>query len=275
MNSPVTGFEGSYLGAQDKISDQAIMECKICWTPYDPAEGDDYRQVDPGTPFTALPHDWSCPNCEAPKEQFMVLEDPGSDAMREAAEVQAVVDLVVADFTEVWHSTMRDVPLINKALRVEAVGFAKRDGHILGILITPWFMNLIQLPDGPDWSHLVPGEKEVIAFPSGDYEFLHNVREMTGGYKACSLFSPMGDFTRQKDAVDVAEAVLLALYQEEHKAETDRAADIRAAREAELAPPTDADGEDEAEAEVELETAPTRRAVLTGGLAAQPEGGAA
>ena len=33
------GFEGSFLGASDKISPLAIMECKICWTPYDPAEG--------------------------------------------------------------------------------------------------------------------------------------------------------------------------------------------------------------------------------------------
>lgn len=263
MNRPATGFEGSYLGAQDKISDQAIMECKICWTPYDPAEGDDYRQIDPGTPFSALPEDWSCPNCEAPKAQFMVLEDPGSDAVREAAELQAAVDRLVADFTEVWHSTMRDVPLINKALRVEPVGFAKRDGHILGILITPWFMNLIQLPDGQDWSGLVSGEKEVISFPSGDYEFLHNTREMIRGYKACSLFSPMGDFIRHKDAVDVAEAVLVALFQEEHRAETDRAADIRKVREAELAQPVEPEDEDA----VALDHAPTRRAVLTGGLA--------
>ena len=47
----MSGFEGSFLGAQDKISKEAIMECKICWTPYDPAEGDDYRQIDPGTAF--------------------------------------------------------------------------------------------------------------------------------------------------------------------------------------------------------------------------------
>ena len=50
-------FEGSYLGAADRISRQAIMECKICWTPYDPAEGDEFRQIDPGTPFSELPED--------------------------------------------------------------------------------------------------------------------------------------------------------------------------------------------------------------------------
>lgn len=264
----MSGFEGSYLGASDKISPQAIMECKICWSPYDPAEGDDYRQVEPGTPFAALPEDWSCPNCDAPKEQFMVLEDPGADAIREAAEIAKVTDSLVADFTEVWHSTMRDVPLVNKALQVEAVGFRCHDGHILGVLVSPWFMNLILLPDGQDWSNLVAGEKEVIGFPSGDYEFLHNTRELVGGYKACSLFSPMGDFTRQKDATDVARAVMEALFDPAHKADTDRAADIRAAREAELAPPE----EDEAE-EIAVDPAPTRRAVLTGGLA-QGEGAA-
>jgi len=268
----MSGFEGSYLGAQDKISHQAIMECKICWTPYDPAEGDEFRQVDPGTPFFALPEDWSCPNCEAPKAQFMVLEDPGAESLREAAEIAAVTEKLVADFTEVWHAKMRDVPLVNKALRVEAIGFRKWEGTILGVLVSPWFMNLIQLPDGEDWSHLIAGEKEIVAFPSGEYEFLHNTREMTGGYKACSLFSPMGEFTRHKDATDVARAVMEALFVEEHRAETDRAADIRAAREAELAPPPEAEvSEDEDTAQIPAE--PTRRAVLTAGLASAAEAG--
>ena len=251
-------FEGSYLGASDRISAQAIMECKICWTPYDPAEGDDFRQVEPGTPFADLPEDWSCPNCSAPKEQFMVLEDPGSDALREAARIGVLTDRLVADFTEVYHAKMRDVPIVNKALRVEAVGFRAWNGHVLGVLVSPWFMNLVLLPDGQDWSGLVPGTKEVVAFPSGEYEFLHNTREMTGGNKACSLFSPMHDFTRQKDATDVARAVMVALFQKEHRAETDRAADIRAAREEALAEPAPV-----------LDPAPTRRAVLTAGLAGE------
>ena len=51
----MSGFEGSFLGAEDKISAQAVMECKICWTPYDPAEGDDYFRSRPGHPF------WPCP----------------------------------------------------------------------------------------------------------------------------------------------------------------------------------------------------------------------
>ncbi|MDJ1015221.1 MAG: [NiFe]-hydrogenase assembly chaperone HybE [Paracoccaceae bacterium] len=258
----MSGFEGSFLGAGDKISPQAIMECKICWSPYDPAEGDEYRQVEPGTAFADLPDDWSCPNCDAPKEQFMVLEDPGAEEVREAAEIASKVESLVADFTEVWHAKMRDVPLVNKALRVEAVGFQRRDGKIIGVLVSPWFMNLILLPDAEeDWSGLTAGDKETVGFPSGDYEFIHNTREMTGGYKACSLFSPMGDFTRQKDATDVARAVLVALYDEAHRADTDRAAEIRAAREAEV------EAEAEENAPSALEDAPSRRAVISGGLA--------
>jgi [NiFe] hydrogenase assembly HybE family chaperone len=268
------GFEGSYLGANDKISDLAIMECKICWTPYDPAEGDDTRQVLPGTPFLALPDDWKCPNCDAPKEQFLVSEDPGSDAMLAAARLSRKTEALVTDFTEVWHAKMRDVPMVNKVLHVQAVGFLEHEGRPLGVLISPWFMNLIQMPaEGEDWSTLKAGEKEVLSFPSGDYEFIHNTREQTGGYKACSLFSPMGEFKTQAQAVDVASAVMVALFQDEHRAETDRSADIRAAREDEIAA-IEAREQEKAEAEaraLEPDSAPTRRQILTAGLSEKPE----
>ena len=31
------------------------LECKICWTVYDPALGDEVWQIPPGTPFAELP----------------------------------------------------------------------------------------------------------------------------------------------------------------------------------------------------------------------------
>lgn len=265
----VAGFEGSYMGANDRISDQAIMECKICWTPYDPAEGDDFRQVLPGTPFSMLPEDWHCPNCDAPKEQFMVQTDPGAPAMLEARRIEEQVAKLTADFREVWHSKMRDVPLVNKALSVEPVGFVSHEGRGLGVLVSPWFMNLIMLPrEGEDWSALVPGAKENIDFPSGTYEFIHNVREMGGGYKACSLFSPMGDFQTQMQATDVARAIMMELFKDENRAETDRKSEIRAGREAELAAVEEAEAAQAAEdARVEEMAQPTRRKLISAGLA--------
>lgn len=264
----MSGFEGSYLGANDKISPLAIMECKICWTPYDPAEGDDTRQILPGTPFVNLPGDWSCPNCSAPKEQFLVQSDPGSEQAQVDKWIGERTALLEDDFTEVWHSKMRDVPIVNKLLRVQAVGFRLVEGRPLGVLVAPWFMNLVMLPGvDEDWSDMVTGSKEEIDFPSGTYEFIRNRREMVGGYKACSLFSPMGEFRSQAQAVEVARAVMAALFQEEHRAETDRAADIRAAREAELA----GDEAEEADAPI-LSAAPSRRQVLTAGLAGNETG---
>jgi rubredoxin len=51
-------------------------ECKICWHVYDPVEGDPLVwQVAPGTPFADLPPHWTCPNCSATQDQFLVLPD--------------------------------------------------------------------------------------------------------------------------------------------------------------------------------------------------------
>lgn len=250
------GFEGSYLGATDKISPLAIMECKICWTPYDPAEGDDTRQVLPGTAFLDLPEDWSCPGCSAPKAQFLVREDPGAASASILAEMETRSRALVADFTEIFHAKMRDLPMVNQALHVQAVGFQPHEDGFLGVLVAPWFMNLVFLPPA-NRKTLKTGEKETLDFPSGKYEFMHAARELVGPYLACALFSPMGDFSSQLQAVEVARASMVELFKAENRAETDRAADIRAQREADLAPPP---------AEPEADATPTRRKLITGGI---------
>lgn len=66
-------FEGSYLGKEAALLPTSRLECGICWTVYDPADGDPVWQVAPGTPFAALPEHWTCPNCDAPKHKFMLL----------------------------------------------------------------------------------------------------------------------------------------------------------------------------------------------------------
>ncbi|WP_150524505.1 rubredoxin [Roseibium sediminis] len=68
-------FEDSYGGNDQKIGPLTRLECKICWHVYDPALGDDYWQIPAGTPFSALPDHWSCPECDAAKSGFMVLEE--------------------------------------------------------------------------------------------------------------------------------------------------------------------------------------------------------
>lgn len=245
-------FEGSYMGAGAKISAAAVMECKICWGVYDPAEGDDNRQIPPGVAFRDLPGDWCCPNCGAPAEQFMVLSDPGvADApAAPPAWIAPAVARLEDEFREIHATKMRDTPLVNRALSVQAVGFAAFGEDAVGVLLTPWFMNLFLLP-GPDrdWSALRAGDKEIVTFPSGAYEFIHNARPSVGGYKACSLFSPMNDFASQQKALEVAAAVVPALLDARH-------AEPNPATEAAPAPEQPAPAQ------------PTRRALLTGGAGA-------
>lgn len=69
----MSGFEGSYLGDVSKLAPDTKLECKICWYVYDPAEGDPVWQIDPGTPFAALPAHWRCPRCDGAADQFMIV----------------------------------------------------------------------------------------------------------------------------------------------------------------------------------------------------------
>ncbi|MEW8506398.1 MAG: rubredoxin [Candidatus Thiodiazotropha sp.] len=68
-------FAGSYGGDDQKIQEESRLECKICWYIYDPAAGDAYWQIAPGTPFSQLPEYWSCPNCDGNKSDFMVVRE--------------------------------------------------------------------------------------------------------------------------------------------------------------------------------------------------------
>ncbi len=58
-----------------RFKDGTRLECRICWYVYDPAEGDEIEQVPPGTPFSALPEYWRCPQCDSGKEMFLLIDD--------------------------------------------------------------------------------------------------------------------------------------------------------------------------------------------------------
>ena len=68
----MSAFEN--FGVRQHVTEATRLECGICWTVYDPADGDDVAQIAPGTPFAALPEEWHCPNCDAPKSKFMAIE---------------------------------------------------------------------------------------------------------------------------------------------------------------------------------------------------------
>ena len=234
MTGSTPRFEGSYMGDAARLADDAVMECKICWSVYDPAQGCEVWQVPPHTPFSSLPDYWRCPTCDGAKEQFMVVSASplpsvgGADAPVAATSTAQVVQQHTPDpasgfaraledvFADIYASKMRGLPFVNEALNVKAVGFCMFEGQLVGALVTPWFMNLIVLPGaGADWSGVVSGSKKLLDFPSGSYEFTAALRdggvEALPGYWACSLFSPMFNFTTMLQALDTAQAAVRGL----------------------------------------------------------------
>jgi len=118
-------------------------------------------------------------------------------------------------FTRIQRERMTGMPLLNPALEVQSVGFRRWENYCLGVLITPWFMNLMLLPlDANAWEELPSGSKINQSFPSGTCEFILGEEEGIGRYLMCSLFSPVFEFQNQEAAVVAAEAVLQSLMDE-------------------------------------------------------------
>jgi len=106
---------------------------------------------------------------------------------------------------------MADLPFLNPHLSVRAIGFQPWNGDLLGVMLTPWFMNLMLLPGPQGWSGRTAGQQLLQSFPSGDYRFTVGAEPDIGVYQMCSLFSPALQFPDQETAEAVARQILLDL----------------------------------------------------------------
>jgi [NiFe] hydrogenase assembly HybE family chaperone len=110
-------------------------------------------------------------------------------------------------------SRMEGLAFVNPVLAVEAVGFAPWNGHWLGVLVTPWSMNLVLAPrDRAAWPDVAQGAKMRLRFPAGDYDFVGARDDVVGETLVCSLFSPVLEFDDQATARLVAELAREALF---------------------------------------------------------------
>jgi [NiFe] hydrogenase assembly HybE family chaperone len=122
-----------------------------------------------------------------------------------------------AAYRTIHSERMQGVPMLNPALGVAAVGFAEWDGRWLGVMVTPWFMNLMLVPRDPvAWTPLRIGAKRKYALPAGEYEFIGGNDPEIGEYQMCSLFSPMFDFADMETATLTAKLALEALLDPAH-----------------------------------------------------------
>ena len=117
-----------------------------------------------------------------------------------------------AHFQRVCDERMRDLPIVNPNLRVETIGFRKFDDRSLGVLVTPWFMNLVLLPEGPEWADATQGDAVAIDFPCGEIEFTVNADDELGTWLSAILFRTMHDMPDQETARAIAGEIMQDLF---------------------------------------------------------------
>ncbi len=113
---------------------------------------------------------------------------------------------LAAVYREIGDRAMSELPIYHEALTVEAVGFTSFQALTVGIVVTPWFMNVvIPVEQG------VVGSSVTITLPAGAFEFTVGEVAGIGRIGSCSLFSPMFQFEDMAAARAAAEAALTAL----------------------------------------------------------------
>ncbi len=141
-----------------------------------------------------------------------------------AALASARIDHLVARFERIGEEHMKDLGLYNHALRVEAIGFRPwsdaADGTWLaGILVTPWFMNFMLLPDAAvQLAGAAAGDKRRLDLPCGTVTFTTGEVDGIGSYLASSLYSPMGQFPEHGSAGTTARSAMEKFFMAAPKA---------------------------------------------------------
>lgn len=134
--------------------------------------------------------------------------NPGGLSPQQALRVQALQDC----FREIGRTRMDGVPLLHCELQVQAVDFAcvrhEVTDVLQGVLITPWFMNLVQLPVQACADRQRVGLSQRHAVGSAEFAFIGAYEPSLGAFEACSLFSPMFEFADQAAALKTAQEVL-------------------------------------------------------------------
>lgn len=133
--------------------------------------------------------------------------------------VERLAQRLQAVFASIAATRMADVPILNERLRVQAVDFeplaAVDDDGVpqaaAGVLVTPWFMNLVWLPLSPGQACVPVGETARRRIGNETFALIGGHEPAFGAYEACSLFSPMFEFEDQAAAVATARAVMAQL----------------------------------------------------------------
>ena len=105
------------------------------------------------------------------------------------------------------------MPIYSEKIAIEAIGFRLfGEGELLGVVLTPWFMNMTLLPIEPVPMEMAKiGRTVSVELPAGKRAFVVGGDQTIGLYKAHSLHSPVLNFTLPGQAQAEARRMLALL----------------------------------------------------------------
>lgn len=102
-----------------------------------------------------------------------------------------------------------DKSAVNPSLTCRAVGFARYQGDWLGVLITPWFMDLFLLPGGGTlWGDIPAGQRRYVEMPQGTLLFTAAADPKFGAYQYSQLVAPVSAVPDMATALSLAQGVM-------------------------------------------------------------------
>ena len=115
---------------------------------------------------------------------------------------------IVARFQVIDIERMRDLPIYNPALIVEAINFQaielpSEKNAFIGALITPWFINVLLLHT-EEIKAAELGQRLSYQLPAGDFEFMVGEDEELGRYDFHTIASPVLKYKSQHVAQQLA-----------------------------------------------------------------------
>lgn len=137
-----------------------------------------------------------------------------------------IVENLVARFQQIGIERVYGLPIYNEALSVEAVDFQACEGGLIGVLVTPWFMNIMLLPeDTSPYQSKELGEKVKYQLESGEHEFVIGEDEEVGQYLFRTITSPTHCYKKQIAAINNGKKALTALLTPPEQVEEELPAD--------------------------------------------------
>jgi [NiFe] hydrogenase assembly HybE family chaperone len=114
-------------------------------------------------------------------------------------------------YERVYHARMQGLPFVNPALAVATIGFRAHGDDQVGVLLTPWYMNLVVLP-GDATGYATESACVEYALPGGVMEMTVHCADVPGRYLSALLYRDVTAIPDMTWARRLAEDILLQLF---------------------------------------------------------------